>query len=181
LWLAACALPAFAHPFHGGAGSFAAGFVHPFAGLDHLLAMLAVGVWAMQQGGNAIWRVPLAFCAAMCVGAALGYAGFAALFIEPLIAASVFALGLLILNKQRVALAYAILLVAFFALFHGMSHAIEQTSDATPWISLMGLLAATMILHLAGMGTVALFRARVRMAGVPLIVTGVWLLSRALA
>jgi urease accessory protein len=173
------ALPAMAHPFHSAPGGFASGFTHPFLGLDHLLAMMAVGVWAVQQGGNAMWRVPLAFCTGMALGAVPGYLGFAAPLVEPLIAASLFALGLLILNKRTFALGYQIALVGFFALFHGAAHAMEQAPGNVPWLALAGLLGATVILHVSGMVTARALRAWVRVAGVPLVVTGLWLLSRA--
>ncbi len=126
LWLTASALPAMAHPFHSPSAGFATGFAHPVLGLDHLLAMIAVGVWAVQQGGNAMWRVPLAFCTGMALGAVLGYLGFAAPLVEPLIAASLCALGLLILNKRTFAPGYQIALVGSFALFHGAAHATER-------------------------------------------------------
>ena len=66
--LTASAMPAMAHPFHVASGSFATGFAHPFLGLDHLLAMVAVGILAVQQGGSSTWRLPLAFCTAMAAG-----------------------------------------------------------------------------------------------------------------
>jgi urease accessory protein len=180
-WLTASALPAMAHPFHGASGGFATGFAHPFLGLDHLLAMVAVGVWAVQQGGTAVWRLPVAFCTAMAVGVALAYAGVAVPLTEPFIAVSVLVLGLAILSARRVALAYTLPLVAFFALFHGMAHGMEQAPALSPWWSLAGLLSATVLLHLAGVASAAALLSRVRVAGAPLIVTGVWLLSRALA
>jgi urease accessory protein len=179
--LTASALPAMAHPFHSATGGFATGFAHPFLGLDHLLAMVAVGIWAVQQGRSSTWRLPLAFCAAMAVGAALGYAGVAIPLTEWFIAASVFVLGLAILTARRVALAYALPLVAFFALFHGMAHGVEQAPALSPWWSLAGLVSATMLLHVAGVGTAAALHSRVRVAGAPLMITGAWLLSRVLA
>jgi urease accessory protein len=178
-WLAASALPAVAHPFQSVSGSFASGFAHPFMGLDHLLAMIAVGAWAVQQGGSAMWRVPLAFCTGMALGAVLGYLGLAAPLIEPLIAGSVFALGLLILNSRPFAPAFQIAFVGFFALFHGAAHAMEQVLVTVPWLALAGLLGATVILHLGGMLSARALRDWMRVAGVPLAGTGLWLLSRA--
>jgi urease accessory protein len=170
-----------AHPFHAASGSFTAGFAHPFLGLDHLLAMVAIGILAVQQGGSSSWRLPLAFCTAMAAGVALGYAGIAVPLTEPLISASVFVLGLAILSACRIALAYALSLVAFFALFHGMAHGVEQAAALSPWWSLAGLLSATMLLHLAGVGAAVALRTRIRLVGAPLMVTGAWLLSRVLA
>jgi urease accessory protein len=117
----------------------------------------------------------------MAVGAALGYAGVAVPLTEWFIAASVFVLGLAILTARRVALAYALPLVAFFALFHGMAHGVEQAPALSPWWSLAGLVSATMLLHVAGVGTAAALHSRVRVAGAPLMITGAWLLSRVLA
>jgi urease accessory protein len=117
----------------------------------------------------------------MAAGAVLGYAGFAVPLTEWFIAASVLVLGLAILIARRVALAYALPLVAFFALFHGLAHGVEQASALSPWWSLAGLVSATMLLHIAGVATAATLHARVRVAGAPLMITGAWLLSRAIA
>src|SRR5690242_17144779 len=85
-----------AHPFHPISPGFVAGFVHPFAGLDHLLAMVAVGLWSAQFGGRWLWTIPLTFIAAMLAGGVLGFAGLTLPLQEPMIAASVLMLGLLI-------------------------------------------------------------------------------------
>jgi urease accessory protein len=178
LWLTALAAPAVAHPFHAGAEGYGTGFAHAFTGIDHVLAMIAVGIWAVQQGGSATWRVPIAFCTGMALGAVLGYLGFVAPLVEPFIAASVFALGLLILSKRSLATGYQLALIAFFALFHGMAHAMEQPTGVLPWIPLAGLLTATVLLHGGGIATATALRAWIRVTGVPLVVTGAWLLSR---
>ena len=177
--LTASALPAMAHPFHSASGSFAGGFAHPFLGLDHLLAMIAVGVWAVQQGGSAMWRVPLAFCVGMALGAIIGYLGFAVPLVEPFIAASLFVLGLLILNRRTFAPGYQIGFVGFFAIFHGAAHVVGQAPFIVPWLALAGLLGATVILHVAGMASAEALRGWIRVAGVPVLITGIWLLSRA--
>ncbi|MDE2157552.1 MAG: HupE/UreJ family protein, partial [Burkholderiales bacterium] len=101
----------------------AAGFAHPLTGLDHMLAMFAVGVWAAQLGGRALWAVPATFVGAMALGGLLGFAGLHPPLMEPMIAASVLALGLLVaFAVQRKAPGVA--LIALFALFHGIAHAL---------------------------------------------------------
>lgn len=172
------ALPAFAHPFHGGAADFAAGYTHPFLGLDHLLAMLAVGIWAMRAGGGAVIRAPLFFCAAVVLGAALGYSGLAVPGVEPLVAASVLALGLLIAVQSGGARPYAIALIALFGLFHGLAHGVEQASAAAV-LTLVGLVLASVTLHAAGAAAAYALDQRVRASGVALMAAGAWLLMHA--
>src|SRR5512141_1477957 len=81
--------PVYAHPLHGAAGGFAGGLLHPLLGIDHLLAMVAVGVWAAQLGGSALWKVPLTFVCTLLIGAGAGLAGIGLPMIEPMVAASV--------------------------------------------------------------------------------------------
>ncbi|NNF96984.1 MAG: HupE/UreJ family protein, partial [Halobacteria archaeon] len=94
--------PLSAHTTGGAMGGLGSGLGHPFVGIDHLLAMLAVGVWAYQLGGTALWKVPLVFVLTLLVGANLGLAGISLPFIEPMIAASLVVLGLIIAQKWRV-------------------------------------------------------------------------------
>ncbi|MFT3790584.1 MAG: HupE/UreJ family protein [Rudaea sp.] len=160
LALAAVSVPAFAHPGHAAHGGLLAGFAHPLLGADHLLAMFAVGVWAAQLGGRALWAVPPAFVSVMALGAAAaisGHAGFASTTIESGIAASLLALGLLVLCAQRLPLAAAIALVGAFAWFHGAAHGGELPDTADPLRYAIGFLAATALLHGAGIvfGTLA--------------------------
>jgi urease accessory protein len=179
--LATVAAPVFAHPGHGTDSDFLSGALHPLFGIDHLLAMVAVGIWAVQLGSRAMWMVPLSFCGAMIAGAALGYAGIALPLVEPVIAISVLILGLLVVFAGKLKPLHGASLIAMFALFHGAAHSAESGAGATPLVFMAGVLLTTVVLHFAGAATAALLRTRVRIAGVPLIVTGAWLLSRAFA
>ncbi|MGA7984377.1 MAG: HupE/UreJ family protein, partial [Burkholderiales bacterium] len=113
------ATPVFAHPFHGAAVGAAAGFLHPFTGLDHLLAMVAVGLWAAQLGGRARWILPGAFLAAMLAGGLLGFAALVPPFAEQMVAASGLVLGLLIVTRTYLPPSLGAALVGAFALYHG--------------------------------------------------------------
>jgi urease accessory protein len=151
----------------------AAGFVHPFTGLDHLLAMLAVGLWAAQLGARWTWAVPLAFVGSMALGGALGFAGVSLPFVEPMIAASVLVLGLVVAVGVRLRWS-ALGLVGIFAVFHGIAHAAEMPHEVSRLVYASGFVLATALLHAAGVGLGMLPRAR--WAGVPVALTGLWLL-----
>lgn len=127
-----------------------AGMLHPFSGFDHLLAMIAVGLWAAQQGGRALWALPLSFVGAMAIGAALGMTGTAIVGMEIVIALSVLALGVLVALRRQVLLPLAAALTGLFALFHGMAHGQEMPLAASAWGYALGMLAATALLHAAG-------------------------------
>ena len=137
-----------AHPGH--AGGFDAGLAHPLSGVDHLIAMIAVGVWAAQLGGRAIWAVPLAFVTAMAAGATLALDAVAPPAIEQGIAASLLVLGLLIASAQRLPAGVAMALTAAFGLFHGAAHGSELPALADPARYAAGFLAATAALHAGG-------------------------------
>ena len=141
-----------AHPFHAVTGGAAAGFLHPFTGLDHLIAMLAVGVWAAQLGGRARWIIPMAFVGAMAAGGLLGFAGLVPPLAEQMIAASVAVLGLQIVTRTRLAPALGAALVGAFAVFHGAAHAAELPHAASALAYAAGFCAATALLHAAGVG-----------------------------
>jgi urease accessory protein len=126
--------------------------MHPFSGLDHILAMMAVGVWAAQTGRPALWVLPLAFPLAMAAGGLLGVAGVPVPGIESGIAASVLVLGLLIAFRAKPPLALSIALVALFAVFHGHAHGTELPQAASPVLYGLGFVAATAIQHLIGLG-----------------------------
>ena len=113
-----------AHPGHG--GGLLAGIAHPLFGLDHVLAMVAVGVWAFQLGGRARWLVPASFVALMAVACGAGIAGVALPLVEAGIATSVLVLGLLIAFAVRVTPAFGAGIVALFAIFHGHAHGAEM-------------------------------------------------------
>jgi len=141
-----------AHGWHDGAGSgFAAGFAHPFGGIDHLLAMLAVGLWSASSGPRP-WLAPLSFAAALIAGALASGTGLVPAVLqqgtEPVIAASVLVLGLLVALTIRLAAPAAAALVGAFAFFHGAAHGVELGTAAA---SLAGLAAATALLHGGGM------------------------------
>ncbi len=124
-----------AHPGHGTQG-FAAGLAHPLTGVDHIAAMMAVGLWAVQLGKRAVWMVPLAFVGMMVAGAGLAFAGVTLPFSEPGIAASVLVLGLLIVFALRMPVWAGMMLVGVFAVFHGWAHGNEMhagTSAAGRW------------------------------------------------
>jgi urease accessory protein len=139
---------ALAHPGHGIDGSYA-GFLHPFTGLDHLLVMLAVGLWAAKIGGKARWQLPLTFMLVMGVGAIGGYLGLAFNGVETAIAASVMAMGVLLAISLPLNASLRMGLVALFALLHGLAHGTELTMQSHLPV-LVGMLLATGMLHLVG-------------------------------
>jgi urease accessory protein len=148
---AASTAPAFAHLDPAEHGSLMAGFTHPLSGLDHILAMIAVGLWAAQIGGRALWVVPLAFVGTMAFGFALAMAGVHLPFVEPAILASVVALGLLVAMAVRLETVACAAVVGVFALFHGYAHGGELgAAGALPFSA--GFVIATALLHIAGIG-----------------------------
>lgn len=147
---AGAALPAAAHTLGAEGGGFAAGLSHPVGGLDHLLAMVAVGLWAAQTGGRAVWTVPAAFMAAMVAGGGIGLLGLGLPGVELGILASLLALGGLVALKVRPPVGVGSAVVAAFALFHGHAHGAEMPEAAAPELYAAGFLVATGILHLAG-------------------------------
>jgi urease accessory protein len=157
LILAAFALPvlAHAHPGHDGhelTWDFATGAAHPFSGWDHLLAMIAVGLWAAQLGGRCRWLVPVAFVTVMALGAAPGPAGFAVPGVEQGIAVSLLVLGLLIATAVRLPVPAGMAIVGLFALFHGAAHGSEMPATADGIGYGAGFVAATALLHVVGLG-----------------------------
>lgn len=139
---------ALAHPGHESA-SFFSGLGHPLGGADHLLAMLAVGLYAARQAGRQRWALPASFVLAMLAGAGLGALGIMLPAVEAGIAASVLVLGLLIAFAARLPVAAALPLVAAFALFHGHAHHAEM-GDGTLAAYAAGFALATAALHAAG-------------------------------
>jgi len=149
LMAGAIASPAFAHLDPVAHGSLGAGFSHPLTGADHLLAMVAVGLWASLIGGRAPWAVPAAFVMAMSLGFLAAIGGFHLPFVEPAIAASVVVIGLLALVALQVPTAIGMAVVGFFALFHGYAHGLEL-GGASGFAFMGGFVAATALLHGAG-------------------------------
>jgi len=155
----ALATPAFAHTGVGAhSHGFAAGFLHPLMGLDHMLAMLGVGIWAAQLGQRATWLVPAAFVAVMIAGAGLALSGIAMPMVEVGIAGSVLVIGTLIALGTRLPVGVAMSLVGLFALFHGHAHGTELPGFAHPAAYGAGFVAATALLHAGGVGIASVVR-----------------------
>lgn len=141
--------PAFAHLNPEEHGSFLAGFSHPLFGLDHILAIVAVGLWAALLGGRALWLVPTAFVGTMMVGFIVALADFGLPFVEPVIAASVVIIGLLALVALQVPTIVGMAMVGFFAFFHGYAHG-GELGEAGALTFCIGFAIATALLHAAG-------------------------------
>jgi urease accessory protein len=175
-------LPSFAHA-HVGAGEtagFLHGIGHPLGGLDHICAMVGVGLWATQMGGKAIWAVPLTFVGVMVLGGALGMLGFHLPFVEPGMVVSVLALGVLVAAAVHLPLSASIIIVAMFAILHGHVHGAEMPQTASGLAYEAGFTIATTLLHACGIGLgVAIQRlasqAIVRFAGIAITLCGSYL------
>lgn len=146
------ALPqaASAHTFGAHDAGFAHGFLHPVGGWDHLLAMVAVGLWAAQRGGRALWALPLAFVGAMVAGGAMGMTGMDLPAVETGILLSVLVFGAAIAFAVAMPLPAAAALVALFGVFHGHAHGAEMPAAAEPMLYAMGFVLATALLHAGG-------------------------------
>ena len=142
--------PALAHTGEGVAAGLLSGFLHPLTGIDHLLAMVAVGIWGTQLGRPAIWLLPLTFPLVMSVGGVLGVRGVPIPAVEFGVAGSAAALGLMILLAARPPIAVAAVLVGAFAIFHGHAHGTELPGAADPLAYGAGFVLVTGMLHAAG-------------------------------
>lgn len=186
----ACALvivpsQATAHDGSGLAGGFTSGFLHPLSGLDHALAMVAVGLWGAILGRPLIVSLPTVFPIMMAVGGAAGMAGLPMPPVELGIAVSVVTLGLLVMLTVRARILLACAIVAIFALFHGYAHGLELPSSADPVGYSVGFVLCTGLLHVLGIaigaiktlpnGTLAL-----RAAGGAIALSGLWFLQSAI-
>lgn len=158
LLLLAASGTALAHPGGHAHTSFAAGFLHPLTGLDHLAAMLAVGLWS-ALAVRPLWLAPAAFVALLGAGALAGFAGVAVPAVEPMIAASLLAIGLLLATRRRLPWAAAAALAGGFAFFHGAAHGVELAGDGH-FATLAGMLAASALLHAAGISIARAVSAR---------------------
>lgn len=136
-----------AHPGHAGNGGLAGGFAHPFSGIDHILAMIAVGLLAAQIGGRALWMLPLTFVALMTGGGLMNLSGVPVPWVEQGIMASVLVLGLLIAIAVKMPIAMPLFLVGLFAICHGYAHVAEMRAGVSPAGYALGFIAATTILH----------------------------------
>lgn len=139
-----------AHTFGAHGAGFAAGLVHPFIGLDHLLALIAAGLWAGWLGGRAQYLLPGGFLAGMLGGALLAWGGFALPLVEPMIAVSVLLIGVLAAAAARPSAVVGSALLFAFALFHGHAHGSELPQAAQPMLYVMGfLLTSALVLLVA--------------------------------
>ncbi len=173
LLLAATPSLAFAHAGHLPADGFAYGFGHPLGGLDHVLAMVVVGVFAFVLGGRALWAVPLGFVGMMMAGFVLGAAQVQVPLVELGIAASSLVIGVAAASGRRLPVAGAVALVGAFAVFHGHSHGTEMPAGAGGLNYALGFVAATALLHVAGIaGSLGVARALGRYGQVAARVAG---------
>jgi urease accessory protein len=143
---------AFAHVGVGDTSGIAYGFMHPVGGVDHVLAMVAVGLLAAHLGGRALWLLPLSFVAMMAFGGALGMAGVAQPYVDVGIGLSVVVLGTILAVGVNPPVAIAIALVGFFAIFHGHVHGAEMPETASGLAYAVGFIVATLLLHAIGIG-----------------------------
>jgi len=167
---------AFAHPGHAGAGLLS-GFSHPFSGLDHIVAMLAVGVWAARNTGLKRWLVPTGFLAGMLFGGALGLGGYLPGFLESAVVASSLVAALLVLLAVRLPLAWQVTVAAVFAVWHGIAHGAELPAAAAPFGFAVGFLLATAALLAVGLAVGSLLRRGERWLGASLTALALSLLG----
>ncbi|MDP3088894.1 MAG: HupE/UreJ family protein [Methylotenera sp.] len=141
---------AHAHIGVGVASGWMHGVLHPFLGLDHLCAMLAVGIWARQMGGRALWAIPLTFVGLMALGGLLGMSEMSLPFIEGGIFFSLIALGFLVAVAIQLPLSVSATIVGVFALFHGYAHVTEMPTSASGLSYALGFMLSTALLHVSG-------------------------------
>jgi urease accessory protein len=175
-----------AHVEQGQAAGLLAGLKHPVSGFDHVLAMVAVGLWGAQLGAPAVWMLPVAFPMMMAFGGLLGLVGVPVPGVEVGIALSAVALGALVAAEARPPLAAAVVVVAFFALFHGHAHGSELPEGANGLLYSVGFVVATGTLHGVGIALGLVHRWRwgsraIRVAGVVVLLGGAWFLWSALS
>ena len=151
---------------------FSSGLTHPLLGLDHLLAMIAIGLWAAQQGGRALWAVPAAFVGAMLTGGGIALAGLSLPHVETGIAASVLVLGLLIATRRQWAVKAGMAIAAGFALFHGYAHGLEMPQAASAVLYALGFVLASVFLHGIGIAGSLIGRYAMQAAGVGIAASG---------
>lgn len=178
--------PAIAHDGTGLAGGFAAGFLHPLSGLDHMLAMICVGLWGAFLGRPLVVALPILFPGAMAIGGGLGMLALPFPPVELGIALSVVVLGLMILFAVRAPIVVACAIIAMFALFHGYAHGQELPAAADPIGYSAGFVISTGLLHVAGI-LLGLLRAipagtlGLRAGGGAIALVGAWFLVGAVA
>ncbi len=165
--------PALAHTGDHAASGLTSGLAHPFMGADHLLAMVAVGLFAVQSGGINRFLLPLLFVGTMIVGGALGLNGVAVPFVEAGIVGSVILLGAAIAYGRQMPTAVAAVMVSTFALFHGVAHGTEMPIEASALAYGAGMAVSTAILHVMGMGVASVVPSILRIAGGAIALSGV--------
>lgn len=181
-----CTPAAFAHPQKGEAVGFLTGFRHPISGLDHVLAMVAVGLWGAQLGAPAIWLLPVAFPMVMAMGGMLGLMAVPLPGVEYGIALSAILLGAAVMFELRPPLALAAILVGFFAIFHGHAHGTELPPGQSALLYSMGFVIATGCLHALGIGIGTVHRwawgqKLLRIAGALVAIGGAFFMWKAVA
>jgi urease accessory protein len=182
--LALAPVAALAHEETGKAAGFLAGLSHPVSGLDHVLAMIAVGLWGAVLGAPAIWMLPVAFPMTMALGGLLGILGIPLPGVEVGIAVSAIVLGAMVLADIRPPLRLAAAIVAFFAVFHGYAHGRELPAGTSALLYSLGFVAATGLLHATGIGIGLIRRWEwgrgvLRGAGAAIATAGLYFLWRA--
>jgi urease accessory protein len=170
-----------AHSDQTSTGGFMAGYLHPLTGLDHLLAMVAVGIWGATLGAPLIWALPVAFPFMMLVGGVLAIFGVPLPYVELGVAISVLVLGAAIAMRWRAPMAAAIGIVAFFGLLHGYAHGSELPGSAAPAAYAAGFVVSTGLLHLAGISFGTVDKTKhgplvLRAAGAIIALVGAWLI-----
>jgi len=180
------AQPTYAHVEEGAAAGFVTGLRHPVSGLDHVLAMIAVGLWGAQLGAPAVWLLPVTFPMMMAMGAMLSLLGVPIPGTEIGIAASAILLGAAVMSEMRPRLAVAAVLIAFFAIFHGYAHGSESPDGQSGLLYSMGFIVATGCLHGVGISIGLIHRwtwgqRLLRLAGGGVAVAGALFMWRAFA
>jgi len=186
LFLLLATTPLSAHVQEGAAAGFLTGLRHPISGLDHVLAMIAVGLWGAQLGAPAIWALPVTFPMVMAVGGFLGLVGVPLPGVEIGVASSAILLGAMVLGEVRPPLPVAAALVAFFAIFHGYAHGAELPPGQSGLTYSIGFVMATGCLHGVGIAIGLIHRwpagrVALRAAGAVVALAGVFFLWRAVA
>jgi len=177
---------AHAHVQQGQAAGFLTGLGHPVSGLDHVLAMIAVGLWGAQLGAPALWLLPVTFPMVMALGGMVGLLGVPLPGVEAGIAASMILLGLAVISELRPPLAAAVVLVGIFGVFHGHAHGTELPPGQSALLYSTGFVVATGCLHAVGIGVGLIHRwpwgqRLLRAAGAVIAVAGVFFMWRAIA
>ena len=183
VWLMLLAPGGQAHVEAGGAGSVVAGFLHPVTGINHVVAMVAVGLWGAVLGPPAIWLLPVAFPMVMAFGGLLGLLAVPLPGVETGIALSALVLGVLVMFQTRLPLVLTFLLVGLFALFHGFAHGVELPEGGDALLFSLSFVVATGLLHLVGiaLGEVrrwAWGQSLLKLAGAAIAAVGIWSLTQ---